>query len=278
MEYRQAIPNESRARPRRILQVNDDRADCGRGDCDLSGRRSFRPILVALPILALWFVSPSIAWWISQPIESARRFDWQQLSFCGSLRERPGRSSKTFVGRKKTGCRRIIIRSIPVPSLRIARRPQIWDLRCSPICPHTTLVTFRRDNSSSARRMRFDTMEAGTAPRPLLQLVRHALAATAASALRVDRGQRKPCGPPADACGRVCSRSPIRRSWGRDSLTGSATHSGPGWMLPLREPRLAHACSTSKASRVCPRFPADYAHGSATLPRPADDIHRGGAC
>ncbi len=72
---------------------------------------------VAMPILGLWFASPAIAWWISQPTHSARsksdgRPDHLSPEACpkdlGVLRD--SSSVRTIIG-----CHLITIRSIPLP-------------------------------------------------------------------------------------------------------------------------------------------------------------------
>ena len=117
-----------------------------------------KPVVLAAagPILGLWFASPAVAWWISRPRvqREARLTDRIRPSFCGSFPGKPGRSSRPSSARKTIGCRRTIIRSIPLPLPRTARRLPTWGLRCWRICPRTTSATFRPDDSSNARQRR----------------------------------------------------------------------------------------------------------------------------
>ena len=86
----------------------------------------------------------------------------------------------------------------------------------------------------------------GTPPGPLLQLVRHPVAETAAADLHLDGGQRQSRGPSADlAAGSArASRSPDPGL--RDGLTGSATPCGFSWTL-REKPRQSSSVNSRRS-------------------------------
>jgi hypothetical protein len=114
----------------------------------------------------------------------------------------------------------------------------------------------------------------GTPPRPFLQLVRHAVAATAAPGLHLDGGQRQPGGPSADPA---------------PGFDGAARPADPGDALagrPDRHPgdtrggrkrnRSRFAGKIPQGARIGIQRPAGHAHGGAGPAGTADAIRRGG--
>jgi len=109
-------------------------------------------LAVAAPLLVLWLASPAIAWWISRPLaRHAARLTADQTLFLRKLSRKTWAFFETFSARKIIGCRRITIKSIPLPWSRIARRRPTWDWHSLRICPLTTSATLRPGSSSGAR-------------------------------------------------------------------------------------------------------------------------------
>ena len=73
----------------------------------------------------------------------------------------------------------------------------------------------------------------GTPPRPLLQLVRHAVARTARAAVHLLRGQRQPGRPPADAEARA-ARASRRPDSAAAHVPRAAPHAGTPGRVPAR--------------------------------------------
>ena len=186
--------------PRRLLPDDVDRPRYCRRRAGLSGAVRTRPRWrLAAPLLVLWFASPVIAWWISRPLARREaRLTADQTVFLRKLSRKTWPSSRPSSARKTIGCRRTTTRSIPLPSLPIARRRPTWGLRCWRICPPTTSATSPPGSSSSARRIPSRTMEAWSATGAILQLVRHAVPEAAAAHIYFHGGQRQPCRPSAD--------------------------------------------------------------------------------
>jgi hypothetical protein len=98
-------------------------------------------LLVAAPLLLLWLLSPSIAWWISKPrVPPAFAPTAAQMRSCARWRARPGHSSMPMSGPPITGCRRTTCRYSRRRRSRIARHQRISDWPCWPISPPTTSV------------------------------------------------------------------------------------------------------------------------------------------
>jgi hypothetical protein len=101
-------------------------------------------LLHVLPLLLVWVMAPWIAWWISRPIEPAPPdLTSEQLLFL--RRTAPGRGIflTRLSARRRTGCRRIISRKLPLRRLPRAPRPQIWASRCWPIWPRVISAIYR---------------------------------------------------------------------------------------------------------------------------------------
>ena len=138
---------------------------------------------------------------------------------CAWSRARPGRSSRPASARKTTGCRRTTSRRVPRRSLAHRTSPTNMGLAllANLAAYDFGYVPAGQLIAAHAQRVRHDG-RAGALPRPLLQLVRHADAAAAAAAVRLDGRQRQPRRPPADAAagprraGRT-SRSSRRAGW-----------------------------------------------------------------
>ena len=110
---------------------------------------------VAAPILLLWGGAPAIAWWVSRPLaRRSARLALDQLRFLRKLARKLGRTSRRTSARTTIGCRPTTCRKVRRSASRIGLRRPISDCPCSPIWLRTTLATFRRGISSSARRMR----------------------------------------------------------------------------------------------------------------------------
>ena len=113
----------------------------------------------------------------------------------------------------------------------------------------------------------------GATSRSFLQLVRHAIPETAAASLRLDGGQRKPRGAPADVAAGPARTSGSRHPGGamagghKRHLSGSGGRRGGNPALP--------ACAIPGDSGGLDRFPSDHARGGEALPRAADGKRRG---
>ena len=218
-----------------------------------AGRRP-RPILLPLARLARRRLVDQPA---ARPPRGAADAASRPAS-CASSRAGPGRSSRPSSARRTTGCRRTTIQEHPVAV--VAHRTSPTNMGLSLLAnlaaydfgyiPAGQLV----ERTANALR----TMEALERYRgPLLQLVRHADAAAAAAALRLDGGQRQPRRPPADAARRACWRCPTSR---------------------IVEPRVVRrACATRCASSPTPpadAAPAQLAQLRADAGRRAVDARR----
>ena len=132
---------------------------------------------VAGPMLALWFASPAIAWWISLPLarrEASLTAD-QTLFSPAAWPARPGRSSRPSSAPKTIGCRRTTIKSIRWPGSPIAPRRPTWACRCWRIWPRTISATFQPGAGRTHGECLAHHGSSGALPRALLQLVRHAI-------------------------------------------------------------------------------------------------------
>ena len=142
------------------------------------------------------------------------------------------------------------------------------------MCRPTTSAMWRWGNSALAHRMRLrDDAAPGALPRPFLQLVRHAIAAAAPTAVRLDGRQRQPvrasAGAPqrsAGTGGREVSRPAF--------LADSATRCGSGgwtWTRGLHRERTRRQAATDwrgkAAIRPRTRPPSDGWSGSCASER-----------
>lgn len=164
-------------------------------------------LAVAGPILGLWFASPAIAWWISRPLyRRAARLTATRPASSRRFPERPGPSSRPSSAQKIIGYRRITIRSILWPGSPIAP-----DQHGTGAPGEFSRLRLRLHFSRTTRRTHGECTphdgSFGATPRPLLQLVRHAVYATTVAHLHFDSGQWKPGGPSADLAGRFARTS-----------------------------------------------------------------------
>ena len=194
-------------------------------------------LAVAAPILGLWFASPAIAWWISRPLARRRaRLTADQTVFLRKLSRKTWAFFETFVGPEDHWLPPDNYQEHPVARDRASHVADQHGTGAAGESVRLRLrLHFRRTTHRAHGEYAPHDGNAGTVPRPLLQLVRHAVSETAAASLRLDRGQRQSRRPSADTAARACWRFPIRRSWGRDCSTGSPTRCG-FWWRPPEEP------------------------------------------
>ena len=165
--------------------------------------------------------SPAIVWWLEPAARTraSRRSTTPQALFLRLLARRTWRFFETFVG---AGRQLPAARQLPGASGERSRH------RTSPtniglsllanLAAHDFGYLTAAELLERTAATLDDAGRAGALPRPLLQLVRHADARAAAPALRLDRRQRQPRRPPADAArraaraGRRAARSPTRCS------------------------------------------------------------------
>ena len=155
---------------------------------------------VAMPILGLWFASPAIAWWISQPI-TRREADLtgDQTIFLRKLARKTWAFFEKFVGPDDHWLPPDNYQEHPVAD---GRASHVADQYGTGAARELVRIRLRLHVGRTTHRTHDECAphdgRVGTAPRPLLQLVRHAISETVAADLCVDGGQRKPCGPSAD--------------------------------------------------------------------------------
>ncbi len=81
-------------------------------------------LLLALPILCLWFAAPWIAWWISQPIESlAPDLTAEQLKFLGQTARRTWHFFETFVTAQENWLPPDNFQEVPAPVIASRTSP-----------------------------------------------------------------------------------------------------------------------------------------------------------
>ncbi len=217
----------------------------------------------------------SLVWWIDLPL--ARR----TLALSAEQTRLPAPPRAPHLGVLRGACRRR--RSLPAarqragaagrarrPShvadqhgLRAARRPGRARLRL----PHDTRPAGRALDAHAD-----DDGVAGALSRPLLQLVRHADAAAAAAALRLDGRQRQPRGPAADAARRAAR---ARRRAARRRVAGSKACTTRSACCASRSTRAstrrsgaasrARSPSSTTRSRACARDPLTLAQWRSAL-------------
>ena len=159
----------------------------GAGDCrhgDLAACLCTEPdvLPVAGPLLGLWLVSPLVAWWLSRPLAApAVRLSDQQRTFLGKLSRQTWRYFEDFVTAEENW----------LPPDNFQEHPaRVVASRTSPtnigMALLANLAAYDFGYCSAGRlldRTQQDVRHAGpdgAPPRPLLQLVRHALAQAAA--------------------------------------------------------------------------------------------------
>ena len=204
-----------------------------------AGLAAYRPI-------ALWFAAPGAGpvvalardRLVDQPAAAAATVPAQRradAAICGRWPAAPGRSSTPTSGRKTTSCRPTTCRSIPSSGWRTARRRPTSACRCCPAWRRYDFGYITLGQLIDRTRATLDTMDRlETLPGPLLQLVRHAVAAAAAAALRVHRRQRQPRRPPADparrpavAGGRPAAAPSAARRPGRHAAAAAGRRAAP---------------------------------------------------
>ncbi len=158
-----------------------------------------------------------------------------------------------------------------MPRSHIARRRPTWDLRCWRICPPTTSATSRPDNSSSARRMHFDTMEGLERHRGHFynwydtQSLKPLLPAYIST---VDSG---------NLAGHLLTLRPGLLALPDHKILGPRLFDGLGDTLRILVDAAAGSAPAQLAQlqkdlASASDFPPDHAHGGAALPRPAGQL------
>ena len=155
---------------------------------------------VAMPILGLWFASPAIAWWISQPITRREaQLTADQTIFLRKLARKTWAFFEKFVGPDDHWLPPDNYQEHPVA---VGRASHVADQYGTRAARELVRVRLRLHFGRATHRTHDESAphdgRVGTAPKPLLQLVRHAISEAAAADLCVDGGQRKSCGPSAD--------------------------------------------------------------------------------
>ena len=171
---------------RRLLPDDVDRARSCHCRGDLSDASLHPSALdVALPILGLWCRFPRYRV-VDQPADSlgvhAKSDDQPDYLSPGSWPGRPGRSSSSSSVRTIIGCHRITIRSIPLPMVAHRTSPTNMGLALLANLSAYDFGYISAGQLIERTTNALHTMEALERHRePLLQLVRHAVAETAAS-------------------------------------------------------------------------------------------------
>ena len=186
--------------PRRLLPDDVDRPRHCHCRGDLSGAFKAGRAGVAGPILGLWFASPAIAWWISRPLaRRAARLTADQTLFLRKLSRKTWAFFETFVGPEDHWLPPDNYQEHPVAVVGHRTSPTNMGLA---LLANLSAYDFGYISAGqlierTANAFRHDGSP-GTAPGPLLQLVRHAVSETAAAHLHFDGGQREPRRPSAD--------------------------------------------------------------------------------
>jgi hypothetical protein len=112
-------------RPRRLLCHDVDRAGHRAGGPDFSWPPCSRPnCLWPLPILGVWLAAPWIAWWISQPIESAAPdLTAEQLTFLRRTARKTWHFFETFVTAQENWLPPDNFQEVPVPTIASRTSP-----------------------------------------------------------------------------------------------------------------------------------------------------------
>ena len=151
-------------------------------------------LALAAPVLLLWLASPAIAWWISRPL--ARR----EARLTGGADRFPAHDRAQDLGVlrdfRRPGGSLAAAGQLPGAPGGGRRAPHLADQHGAraagePVGVRLRLSQRRRADRAHRQRARHDAGP-GAPPRPLLQLVRHALAQAAAAAVRLVGGQRQP--------------------------------------------------------------------------------------
>ena len=157
-------------------------------------------LAVAGPILGLWFASPAIAWWISRPLARREaRLTADQTLFLRKLSRKTWAFFETFVGPEDHWLPPDNYQEHPAA---VVGASHVADQHGTCATREFVRVRLRLHSGRTTHRAHGECLphdgSLGTAPRPLLQLVRHAVSETAATHLHFDGGQREPRGPSAD--------------------------------------------------------------------------------
>ena len=141
----------------------------------------------------------SFAWWISRPAaREAAELTSDQTAFLNDLARKTWRFFETFVGARRPLA---AAGQLPGAPRRRDRAPHVADQHRPRAAGEPGRVRLRLPLGGRTHRPHDANAghdgATGAVPRPLLQLVRHADAAAAAAAVRLDGGQRQPRRPPA---------------------------------------------------------------------------------
>ncbi len=227
----------------------------------------------AAPVLALWLLSPALSWWLGQPVAPARpELSAEDRAFLRVLARKTWRFFETFVDAgdnhlppdnfQEDPPRGIAHRTSPTNiGLALTANLAAYDFRLP--------VGLRGDRADDAD-AGVDG-QAAAVSRPFLQLVRHADARAAAAALRVDRRQRQPHGPPHHARERPrrAGRAPVVS---RGALPWLARHARDARRAPAEDRRLRQG---PRRPRAGARPPVEPASNAAGVPAAAANAHRG---
>ena len=192
---------------------------------------------------------PPLAWWLSRPLaRRAAQLTPEQTLFLRALARRTWRFFETFVGADDNWLPPDNFQEHPVGV--VAHRTSPTNIGLSLLANLAAYdfgyLTAGELIERTAQHARHDGT-AGALPRPLLQLVRHADAAAAAAALRLDRRQRQPRRPPADAAAGPARAGRRRHPRRRAASPACATpamllgNAGASRQPSLRRPRCRDA-------------------------------------
>ena len=157
-------------------------------------------LAVAGPILGLWFASPAIVWWISRPLaRRGARLTAEQTLFLRKISRKTWAFFETFVGPEDHWLPPDTYQEHPVAGVAHRTSPTNMGLA---LLANLSAYDFGYISAGQlierTGECTPDDGNTGTAPGPLLQLVRHAISETTAAHLHFGGGQWESCWSSAD--------------------------------------------------------------------------------
>ncbi len=245
--------------------------------CALVARVRPEALAVAAPVMALWFISPLLAWWLSRPLSREKpRLDHAQTRFLRLIARRTWGFFENAIGDTDHWLPPDNIQENP--DTVVAHRTSPTNIGLALLATLAAHDFGYLSTGALVERIGAHLRHAArhaAPPRTLLQLVRHANARAAAPAIRVDGRQRQPRRAPAHAAPRpdrarrrTHTAAPLAgragRHAGRAGLARSRGH-GDAAGRPAGRDR-PRACGRTRKPRC--RAGVPRAHRPAEAPRP----------